>query len=57
MKQSYRLTYRTGWGENCEVSFQTRDIITAMEMAKNYCKQNFISVAWLHSASGRKYMI
>ena len=57
MKQVYRLIYRTGWGEHCEIILETYSIITAQEMAKNYCKQNFIGCGWLYSPTGRQYLI
>lgn len=57
MKSDYTLKYRTGWGENCEVTFHARYVLEAQRMAKNYCIHNFISIAWLYTESGKCILI
>ena len=57
MKNTYILEYRTGWGESCKIEFTARTILDAREIAKNYCKHNFIKIAWLINENGKIYSV
>ena len=57
MKQTYKLEYRTGWGERNVVEFQARTLSDAMTIAKNYCTHHFIKVAWLMNKKGNRYAV
>lgn len=53
MKTTYKLEYRTGWGEHCEIAFQARTLYDAHVIAKNYCTHHFIKNAWIVTSSGK----
>jgi hypothetical protein len=55
--KKYTLEYRTGWGEKIKLEFKAHEINTALLMARNYCKQHFVSVAHLTSPKGKEYLV
>lgn len=57
MRQTYKLEYRNGWGEYGIIEFRAYTLIDAQRIAKNYCTQNMIRVAWLVNESGKRYCI
>jgi hypothetical protein len=57
MKKTYVLKYRTGWGEKIEMEYKAYDINTALLIARNYCRANFISIGRVVSPKGREYIV
>ena len=55
--KKYTLKYRTGWGENISMEFKATNINTALLIARNYCRSNFIYVGWLYSPKGKRYIV
>ena len=55
--RTYKLVYKTGYGELCEKTFEASNICSAVIAAQNFCKQNFIHVAYLYSPLGKRYLI
>ncbi len=57
MKRIYTLEYKDFMKRPQVKELPTRDIISAMEEAKKFCQVNFITLAWVVSPSGKRYIV
>lgn len=56
-KRIYTLEYKDFIKRPQTKEFHTNDIISAMEQAKKFCFANGVTLGWVVSPSGKKYII
>ena len=56
-KRIYKLEYTDFIGRKCEKDIPANDIVSAMNQAKAYVKVNHITVSWVVSPSGKRYIV
>lgn len=55
-KAIYTLKFRTGYGERCTREIEARDILEAMNIARNYLNhQYFGATGYIVTRTGRTY--
>lgn len=57
MKKIYKLEYKNIIGQDCERIIPVKDIISAMNWAKEYCFVNRIIVGWVVTPSNKRYIV
>lgn len=55
-KKTYKLEYTDFIGRKCERIIPHKDIVSAMDWAKGYCRVNNIIVGWVVTPSGKRYI-
>lgn len=56
-KRVYTLEYKDFAKRSLTRELPSYDIIDAMDKAKKFCQVNFISLAWVVSPTGKRYIV
>ena len=57
MKKIYKLEYKDIIGRDCEKIIPVKDIISAINWAKEYCFVNRITIGWVVTPSNKRYIV
>lgn len=52
----YKLEFTDFVGRKCERIIPRKDIVSAMDWAKGYCRVNNVIVGWVVTPSGKRYI-
>ena len=56
-KRIYKLEYKDFIKRECEKAIPAKDIVSAINWAKDFCKVNHIAIGWVVSPSGKRYLV